>query len=110
MSLDHAQKAAKKCPRIHALKTPPRANLLNRKTRGVYLEVLTGGFGGSFCGTFLGLAGGFRGGRAPADFLLSAGGFSGGFFVAFFGCILRPEKSTAKIHHFNGGLLEDFPQ
>ena len=30
-SLDHAQKAAKECPRIHALKTPPRAILLNRK-------------------------------------------------------------------------------
>ena len=30
-SLEHAQKAAKQCPRIHALKTPPRASLLNRK-------------------------------------------------------------------------------
>ena len=84
-------------PRIHALKTPPRAiPSQSKKTRRV-LGGLTGGFVGRFCGGFLGLAGGFRGGRAPADFLFSAGGFSGGFFRRIF--LLH--FATKKIHRKN---------
>ena len=81
----------------------------SKKTRRV-LGGLTGGFVGRFCGGFLGLPGGFRGGRVPADFLFSAGGFSGGFFLLF--SATKKMKSTAKIHrkihHFHGGLLADF--
>ena len=44
------------------------------------------------------------GGRAPADFLLSAGGF---FLRGFFGAFC--DQKIHQIHHFHGGLLEDFP-
>ena len=63
---------------IHALKTPPRAILLNRKSRRV-LGVLTDGFVD------------YGGGRAPADFLFWAGGFSGESF----------KFVTQKIHREN---------
>ena len=59
------------------------------------MDLLVGFYGG-----FLGLAGGFRGGRAPADFLFSAGGF----FRRIFLFILQPKKSTAKIHSKNPPL------
>ena len=79
-----------------------------QKTRHA-LGGLTGGFVGRFCGGFLGLAGGFRGGRAPADFLFSAGGFSGGFFRRIFLLYFATKKIHRKIHHFHGSLLADFP-
>ena len=50
---------SQKRPRIHALKTPPRANLLNRKEARWALRGLTTGFVGRFCGRFFGPPGGF---------------------------------------------------
>ena len=89
-------------------------NLLNRKKPGVYLEVWQGGFVGRFCGGILGLAGGFRRGRAPADFCFWLADFPAPFFSGLFSFAFCDQKSTAKIHrkiyHFHGGLLEDFPQ
>ena len=80
---------------------------IEKKTQRV-LGGLTGGFVGRFCGGFLGLAGGFRRGRAPADFLFSAGGFPADFLRRILFCILRP-KNHRKIYHFDGGVLADFP-
>ena len=65
---------------------------------------LTSGFVGRFSSGLLGLAGGFRGGRAPADFFIF-----GWRFPAVFSFVFCDQKSTSKIHHFHGGLLEDFP-
>ena len=49
------------------------------------------------------------GGSCAGDFLFWAGGFSGGFLSADFSFAFCDQKTTAKIHHFHGGLLEDFP-
>ena len=80
--------AAKECPRIHALKTPPKPSLFNRKKPGVYLEVQEADLLVGFTADFVVLAGGFRAGRVPADFLFSAGRFSRGFFRGILLCIL----------------------
>ena len=104
-SLDHAQKAAKECPRIHVLKTPPtgsKSNPSQSKKPGVYLEVWQADLLVGFAADFLGLVGGFRGGRAPADFLFSAGGFSGGFFRRIF--LLH--FATKKFHRQNPPLAD----
>ena len=70
-SFDHAQKAATVCPRIHALKTPPKANRLNRRKPGVYLKVsqtdLLVGFAADFWAWLVDLGGG--GSCAPGSFV-----------------------------------------
>ena len=95
-SLDHAQKAAKECPRVHVLKTPPRARLLNRKKPQRVLGGLTGGFVARFCGRFLGLAGGFKGGHAPAVSCFRLADLLADFFRGFFFCMLQPKESMYK--------------
>ena len=63
---------------------------------------------GGLTGGFLGLVGGFRGGRAPADFFFSAGGFSAAdFSMAVFWKIFRrrlnprPAVSKFQVQHWN---------
>ena len=68
---------------------------------------------GRLCGGFCAWLADFGGFVRRWIFCFRLADFPADFFGGFFFCVLRPKKSTAKIHrkihHFHGGLLADFP-
>ena len=90
-----------------------KSNPFQSKKPGVYVEVWQADLLVSFAADFWAWLADFGGVARWRIFCFRLADFPADFFGGFFFCILRPKKSTAKIHrkihHFHGGLLADFP-